>query len=35
MRQTLQLLGKLTEETIAPPTRVELLRVFKNWKKAG
>jgi len=35
MRQTIQVLGKLTEETIAPQTRDELLQVFKNWKKAG
>ena len=35
MRQTIQVLGKLTEETIAPQTRDELLQVFKNWKKAA
>lgn len=35
MRQTIHTLGKLTEETIAPQTRDELLQVFKNWKKAG
>jgi predicted anti-sigma-YlaC factor YlaD len=35
MRQTIQLLGKLTEETIVPQTRAELLQVFKNWKKVG
>jgi anti-sigma factor RsiW len=35
MRQTLQVLGKLTEETIAPQTRDDLLQIFKDWKKAG
>jgi predicted anti-sigma-YlaC factor YlaD len=35
MRQTVHTLGKLTEETIAPQTRDELLQIFKNWKKAG
>ena len=35
MRQTIQVLGKLTEETIAPQTRDELLQVFKNWKRTG
>lgn len=35
MRQTIQVLGKLTEETIAPQTRAELLQIFKNWKKAA
>ena len=35
MRQTVHTLGCLTEETIAPQTRDELLQVFKNWKKAN
>jgi anti-sigma factor RsiW len=35
MRQTIQTLGQLTEEAIAPQTRAELLQVFKNWKKTG
>jgi anti-sigma factor RsiW len=35
MRQTIHTLGTLTEETIAPQTRDELLQIFKNWKKAG
>ena len=33
MRQTIHTLGQLTEETIAPQTRDELLQVFRNWKK--
>lgn len=33
MRQTIHTLGRLTEETIAPQTRVELLQIFKHWKK--
>jgi anti-sigma factor RsiW len=35
MQQTIHTVGKLTEETIAPQTRDELLQAFKNWKKAG
>ena len=35
MQQTIHTLGKLTEETIAPQTRDELLQIFKNWKKAA
>ncbi len=35
MRQTIKLAGKLTEESIAPQARDELLSVFRNWKKAG
>lgn len=33
MQRTIQVVGKLTEEAIAPQVREELLRVFKNWKK--
>jgi predicted anti-sigma-YlaC factor YlaD len=33
MRQTIQALGKLTEETIAPQARDELLQAFRNWKQ--
>lgn len=33
MRQTIHTLGKLTEETLAPQTRQDLLQIFKNWKK--
>lgn len=35
MRQTIRSMGQLSEETLAPQTRDELLQVFKNWKKAG
>ncbi len=35
MQQTIRTLGKLTEETIAPQTRDELLQLFKNWGKSG
>lgn len=35
MRQTIYALGKVTEETIAPDARDELLQIFKNWKKTG
>ena len=35
MRQTIGLAGKLTEDSIAPQARAELLGVFRNWKKAG
>jgi anti-sigma factor RsiW len=35
MRQTIRALGQLTEAAIAPQTRTELLRVFKNWKRIG
>jgi len=34
MRQTIGLLGKLTEETIAPQARDELLKVFRDWKRS-
>ena len=33
MRQTISVLGKLTEETIPAPARDELLNVFRNWKR--
>ncbi len=32
MEQTIHTLGKLTEETLPPQSKVELLQVFKNWK---
>lgn len=35
MRQTIRLAGKLTEDSIAPQARDDLLRVFRNWKKVG
>ncbi len=33
MRQTIHLLGELTETTIAPEARDELLALFRNWKR--
>jgi predicted anti-sigma-YlaC factor YlaD len=33
MRQTVQLLGHLSEETILPDTHTELLALFRNWKQ--
>jgi anti-sigma factor RsiW len=33
MRQTIALLGKLSEPTIAPHARDELLAIFRNWKR--
>ena len=35
MRQTIKLAGQLTEESIAPQARDDLLGVFRNWKKAN
>ena len=35
MRQTIKLTGKLTEESITPQARDDLLGVFRNWKKAN
>jgi anti-sigma factor RsiW len=32
LRQTITLLGRLTEESIQPDTRDELLRLFRSWK---
>ena len=33
MRQTLRLLGELSEDSLEPETQQELLEVFRNWKK--
>ena len=33
MRLTIQTLGKLTEESIPPRAREELLLTFRSWKK--
>jgi predicted anti-sigma-YlaC factor YlaD len=33
MRQTIRALGRLTEETIPPDARAELLQAFRQWKK--
>ena len=35
MRQTIKLVGELTEESITPQARDDLLGVFRNWKKAN
>jgi predicted anti-sigma-YlaC factor YlaD len=35
MRLTIKLTGKLTEESITPQARDDLLGVFRNWKKAN
>ena len=35
MRQTIKLTGKLSEESITPQARDDLLGVFRNWKKAN
>ena len=32
MRQTIRLLGQLTEDKIAPEAQQELLQVFRDWK---
>jgi anti-sigma factor RsiW len=33
MRQTIRLLGRLTEADVAPQALEELLRVFRAWKR--
>lgn len=33
MRKTLDVLGKLSEESIAPDARHELLHLFRDWKR--
>lgn len=33
MRQTIAVLGRLTEETIPPHARDELLKVFRDWRQ--
>ncbi len=35
MRQTIETLGTLTEESIPPRARHELLDAFRDWKKTG
>jgi predicted anti-sigma-YlaC factor YlaD len=35
MRQTIKLAGKLTEASIPPQAREDLLGVFRDWKKAN
>lgn len=34
MRRTIRAMGRLTEATIPPPARDELLSIFRNWKRA-
>ena len=34
MRQTISTLGRLTEDSIAPETREELLQLFRDWKQS-
>jgi predicted anti-sigma-YlaC factor YlaD len=33
MCQTINLTGKLTEESLSPAAREELLDIFRNWKR--
>ncbi len=33
MRQTIEALGELSEESIAPETRRELLEAFRGWRE--
>jgi predicted anti-sigma-YlaC factor YlaD len=33
MRDTISMLGRVTEESLAPGTREQLLDVFRNWKR--
>jgi anti-sigma factor RsiW len=35
MRQTIRETGRLTEESLEPDTRDQLLELFRNWKRAG
>ena len=35
MRLTITVVGRLTEETIGPAARTELLRLFRDWKAGG
>jgi anti-sigma factor RsiW len=32
MRQTIRLVGKLSEETLDPQTKEQMLHVFRQWK---
>lgn len=33
MRRTIQMVGRLTEESLSPPVRDELLALFRDWKE--
>jgi anti-sigma factor RsiW len=35
MRLTITAVGRLTEESIEPAARTELLRLFRDWKAGG
>jgi anti-sigma factor RsiW len=35
MRQSIGLMGRLTEESISAPVRDELLAVFRTWKESS
>ena len=35
MRLTIAAVGQLTEESIEPAARAELLQIFRNWKTGG
>jgi predicted anti-sigma-YlaC factor YlaD len=35
LQQSIQVVGRLTEESLSPPVRDELLAVFRNWKENG
>jgi hypothetical protein len=35
MRQSIKVVGRLSEESLSPPVRDELLAVFRNWKEKG
>ena len=35
MRQTIRAMGELTEDSLEPGTRDELLALFRNWKRFG
>ena len=33
MRQTIHLMGRLTEESLEPQVKTDLLQIFRDWKK--
>jgi anti-sigma factor RsiW len=35
MRRTIQIVGKLTEASLAPDVQAELLAHFRHWKQVG
>jgi predicted anti-sigma-YlaC factor YlaD len=34
MRQTIDMVGKLTEQSISPEAETELLHAFRNWRRS-